>query len=685
VGIGFKNRKYEIDESEYFSAFVVSPANASNLQTLIDTHGSVRLESGDYSASGNITLSSGQSLYGYILPSILGGSITIEAGSTNVLIKSIDATDIIFEAGSEISYCYLANIKFTAIKTLSGRINNCTLFNFDRCTLEFDCGASGYVRNTPMIRITSQSSSNQTVFYGNDTEPSYGNSEIMRVFLTSGGDTAKYDNLQDHRIVSSDCESWNFNNTGTDGAIYARNIGDFIMSNIHGGNNTSYDTLPFLDIEADNLVLYNSIIEDNVSNPSYVRADTNFIHLYSRDHLPTIDTPTTGQHLQGMHEIENELLLDNTDRASALSGADETFVNTILDIEPYKEVGFDNLTYIKSPTGIDWKDYRTGQTDERAAIQTLIDNDDIAELEGRVYYIGGTLNISDGQGIIGQGISKTVIVGITDDFPLIEEIKDMSVSGGTSSYYFSNLTLQGGNAGMHFAHTGTNNFQINYSTFENISFRDQNYGIHLDQFYGFDNVSFNNVNFFNCTIGFYQQPDYTPAAGETDYIMYVDKVLFNECLFQDCDTGVSMLANRANNLNTWINCTFHKNVISLDLNANNHSSFVSCQFSNTTGGYVIDGRNNNMVSFYGCNFTGNSTDTTFNIKKVYLEDCTSSDTFDLLEVDNSSDEQQVLISNSILSNSLGDVNDGLVINSTTGVASNTTIITSQITKISNLP
>jgi len=680
MSFGFKNNKWSEIGLDYINAFVVDSSNASNLQTLIDTHQHVRLTDGDFSASGNITLSSGQSLCGYIIPTVLGGTITIEAGSSNVVIKSVDSSELIFESGPEISECFLSEIKFTKVKTLNGRINRCTFFNFDRCTLEFDCSVSGYVRNSPMIRITSQSSSVQTIFYGNSSEPSYGNSEIMRVFLTSTGDTAKYNNLQNHRIISSDCESWNFDNNGTDGAIYARGVGEFIMSNIHGGNNSPFDTLPFFDVEADTFILNNSIIEDNVLNTSFIQPNTDFIHLYSRDHVPVINDPTSGRDVRGMHELEGEFLLDGLNQTSEITGVDSTFLKTVLSVGSYLSHSYSKLIYSQNPVGINFRDFRTGKTDERSVIQNLIDNNDIAELEGRVYYIGDSILVSDGKGIIGKGNNKTVIVGLTDDFPLIEEIKDTTSGNSTSSYYFSNFTLQGGQAGMHFAHTGTNNWQINYSVFENISFRDHDYGIHLDQFYGFDNVSFVGVNFFDCTIGFYQQPDYTPSTGETDYIMYVDKVFFGNCLFQNCATGVSMKANRANNLNTWYNCIFSRNGINADLNANNHASFIHTRFTGSTGNYIIDGRNNNMVSFFDCRFDNNNCTKSFNIKKAYIDSCNSEDTFSLFENDGSADEHQLLVTNSELNNSIGDVNDGLSIYTTWN---NDSSLSKKLVKITN--
>jgi hypothetical protein len=58
----------------------------------------------------------------------------------------------------------------------------------------------------------------------------------------------------------------------------------------------------------------------------------------------------------------------------------------------------------------------------------------------------------------------------------------------------------------------------------------------------------------NCNIGFYQQP-LVPYV-DLDTSSYVDKTMFYQSQFINCNTAFSMIATRANNLNAWVDCKF---------------------------------------------------------------------------------------------------------------------------------
>jgi hypothetical protein len=85
-----------------------------------------------------------------------------------------------------------------------------------------------------------------------------------------------------------------------------------------------------------------------------------------------------------------------------------------------------------------------------------------------------------------------------------------------------------------------------------VVFRDQTYGMHLKQINGFDNCFIENIAFVNCNIGFYQQP-LVPYV-DLDTSSYVDKTMFYQSQFINCNTPFSMIATRANNLNAWVDC-----------------------------------------------------------------------------------------------------------------------------------
>src|SRR5690606_5109157 len=150
-----------------------------------------------------------------------------------------------------------------------------------------------------------------------------------------------------------------------------------------------------------------------------------------------------------------------------------------------------------------------------AFIQNLIDTNGIAELDEGIYYISQSLVITNDKGIIGKGTGKTAIVGITDDFPLIlaqDNVTSGNVEG--AGYPLAHLTLQGGSVGLLIDPIGKNlNYlQLTSVNWKYLVFRDQNIGIHLDQFYSMDNNFMDNMNFVNCGTAIFQDP-LTPNPG----------------------------------------------------------------------------------------------------------------------------------------------------------------------------
>src|SRR5690606_32940685 len=86
-------------EDEYYSAYLLTKANASSLQSALNTYGSVRLESGTYSGTGSITLTSGMKLYGHHFLTKINATINIAAGAENVHLESIEPNNIVFQTG----------------------------------------------------------------------------------------------------------------------------------------------------------------------------------------------------------------------------------------------------------------------------------------------------------------------------------------------------------------------------------------------------------------------------------------------------------------------------------------------------------------------------------------------------------------------------------------------------------
>jgi hypothetical protein len=80
------------------------------------------------------------------------------------------------------------------------------------------------------------------------------------------------------------------------------------------------------------------------------------------------------------------------------------------------------LETLPDPLGANWRTERVGKPDSTAYIQNLINTNGIAELPEGVFYISSTLllpidNAAIAKGIQGKGTGKTVICGLTDNFP----------------------------------------------------------------------------------------------------------------------------------------------------------------------------------------------------------------------------------------------------------------------------
>jgi hypothetical protein len=261
-----------------------------------------------------------------------------------------------------------------------------------------------------------------------------------------------------------------------------------------------------------------------------------------------------------------------------------------------------------------------GKPDSTAYIQNLINTNGIAELPEGVFYISSSLNIPFDKGIIGKGTGKTVICGLTDDFPLIITTSpDLNPFG---SIILSYITLQGGSDGLLVSNP---KMMMSYQSMKYVTFRNQANGIHLFKMYGLDNNFFEHISFINCTKGIFQDADpiYDPSLDGTTYM---DKTVFYKCQFINCDTSMSLYSIRASNLNMWVDCKFDGGNIAVGMNADK-DMFVNCDFSNFTGEHTLIANTINLLS---CKFYNNAnTKSTLNCPTSYIEDCNFLDNIDL--------------------------------------------------------
>jgi hypothetical protein len=603
----------QLEEIDYFKAYLLPLAKKATLQAALDTYGAVRLEKGDYSGV-DIVMRSNQKLYGH--PSLNKFSnITIASGSTGVVIEYLLPADktITLQAGGVISNCTLKSIKWATLKVTNATFENNSFINFGGPIL-IDCSQSGYFRNNKFIKHQSGGLSTVLTMKGNSVTPSYGNVHLHTNFLTPNGDTTELDNLKSATFVGIDAEGWNLNGTGTKAMFKASNMGNIKITDLGGGNSYSAVRTGAYDIDAANVSILNKKL---FTEFDVISARTNMTMISALGGYKRGSGTVTGFDLWGNLDNTNAIKYNGVEQSTAITNS--TIVSNVSSsILGTKNTPWARPTWetLPDPAGANWRSERAGKPDSTTYIQNLINNSGIAELPEGIFYISSTLKLplDRNHGIVGQGTGKTVIVGLKDDFPLI------SLTGGQDDYFtLAHLTLQGGSEGIY----SSQNYGTQHMSFvwiKYVVFRDQTNGIHLDKMMGFDNNFFDNISFVNCGKGFFQDP---LVGGDSDHSSFVDKTMFYRSQFINCSTAVSMLATRADNLNAWVNCKFSGGQTALNLAGNNYPLAANSDFTNYTGNHVIS---SGEISLYSANFYNNS-NTKSTIKSItsYIEGCNFSD------------------------------------------------------------
>ncbi|WP_348799925.1 hypothetical protein [Flavobacterium adhaerens] len=611
----------QLEEIDYFDkAYLLPITQKGTLQKALDEHKIVRLEKGDYSGV-SIVMKTGQKLYGH--PSLTKVSgITIAAGSSGVYLQDLFPQDqvIKFESGGVISNCTFKSIKWAIMQGTNIMLENCTFINFSG-RIQFDCSQSGYFRNNKIIKNQSGTWSNLLVMKGNSTTPSYGNVHLHTNFLTPHGDTTELSGLQSATFVGLDAEGWNLMGEGTKAMFSATNMGNVKITDFGGGSYDS-DPTPSYDIEANDVFFLNKFLR---TSKDVVSVNTNMFLMNGLGKYTRKSGTVTGFDLLGNLDQSNAISFNGVEQNGKMTNTND--INTIVKsvkgtkYTPWEKPNWETLP---DPLGANWKTVREEKIrlnqieDQTAYIQGLIDKNSIAELPEGIFYIKSTLKlpVDSKHGIVGQGTGKTVIVGMTDDFPLIS-----LVGGQDSNFIFANMTLQGGNTGIY----SSQDYGKHHMAFQNIKFvvfRNQKYGMHLKQMVGFDNNFLENLGFVDCTIGFFQDPLY-PWANDSDTSSFVDKTMFYKNQFINCGTAVSMRATRADNLDAWVDCKFDGNDLAFDISGQNYPIIANSDFTNHKGPNIM---RDAALGIYSCRFYNNkSTDAIIRGVGSIIEGCTFSD------------------------------------------------------------
>lgn len=658
----------QVEENEYFNAYLLPLAQKANLQAALNTHGAVRLEAGNYREGGlaRITLNSNMKLYGHSSYNEMP-EINIAGGATNVLVTSVKLWyGLNFLSGAAIKNCTISHVSGGDISATNASVENCTFIDIIGSNLNINNASSGYFRNNKIIKHWITSVSPQLFLKGNATTPSFGNTWAWLNLLTAHGDATDIDNFGNLNIIGLDAEAWNYKNIGTGKALlYMRNMGDVKLASLAGLGYATNAT-PVFDIQANNLMLLSKKLSTN-GGESTTSAKT-----FTIDSNSSPYSVTGGNYDIRGHFNNSSISYNGTNQTSPLTGTTATNITPSIiggQKQPWARPVF---TQIGNPTGLNWQDNRVGKTSSRAYIQNLIDKQGIANLPEGIFYIDAPLLINQNEGIVGSGTGKTAIVGLTDDFNLI------NVRGaGVSSFAINYLTLQGGSKGVHITSDGLDNwFQPNGINFKYVVFRNQaTYGIEVAQMYGMDNNMFEQIHFFNIPTAFKQTPDPSYGGFETNHMTYIDKTVFYNCQVINCGTGFSLRTARPDNLNAWINCNFEGNNVAINLSANNAPIIINCDFKNNKGTHIIEA--NPSIGLYSCNFSNNTATNIIKGETVNIEGCNFLDNIPLFET-----TVTAYIVNSTVTGSVKNMPKAILVNS--NIQSDSNLNYSLVNRVNNL-
>jgi hypothetical protein len=659
----------QLEEISYFDAYLLPYTERANLQTALNTYGSVKLEAGNYRVGGvaNVNLTSNMKLYGHSSYNEMP-PINITAGSTNVLVTSVKVWyGLNFLSGAAITNCKISKTNGGYILGTNSLIENCEFVDIIGSKITINNTSSGYFKNNKFIKHWITSDYPQLSLKGNNTTPSSGNTWAWLNLLTAHGDATDIDNFGNLNIIGLDAEAWNYNNLGTGKALlYMRNMSDVKVGSMAGLGYATNSTSVF-DIQANNLMLLDKEIS-TYGGSSTTTAKTIIIN--SNDEAYAV---TGGNYdVRGFFNDTN-LSYNGSSQTSLITGTPATNISaSILGTERLKWSKY-SFAAIANPTGANWSVNRIGQTSSRAYIQGLIDANGIANLPEGIFYIDSPLLINSGEGIVGAGTGKTAIVGLTDDFNLI------NVRGTTvSSFTLVHLTLQGGAKGVHITSDGLDVFfQPNGINFKYVVFRNQaTFGIEVAQMYGMDNNMFEQIHFFNIPTAFKQTPDPAWGGFETNHMTYIDKTVFYRCQVINCGIGFSLITGRADNLNAWIECNFNGNT-GTSIIAVNHNApvVINCEFKNNSGTRIIEATP--KLGLYSCNFSTNSSSNIIKGEEVIIEGCNFLDSAPLFET-----SLTAFIIDSTVIGSVNNINNGMFVNS--NIQSNAGVNYLLVKRVSNV-
>lgn len=655
------------------SAFYLPENEALHLQNALNTHNVVRLKpGGDYRRSLTIKLASNQALYGLVgtkLPQVI-----IPAGTTNAILSGVSPEKISFNLGTFRSNGVTKPIKgncFNRISNSAIEAKNTTLENnlftdLSNVAIAIDTSQKGYLKNNLFIRTMQHAAYPAITLIGDRAKQSAGNQFIWTNMLTPQGEGIIIKNQKDISFIGLDAESWNWNHKAVyPGMLNVFNT-DFLSVFMSNGGDNHNNTGQYFNLDAKNIFLQGMrigrtqntglILGEHAEN--LVSIDTLNIGL-TKNNLATQVIDIFSQGNANVTENNQDMLPEK------LSYSAKQAVTAVLQAEQsaYRNWNKPQFENIPNPAGDNWQLNRTNQPDSSDYIQSLIDQNGIAELDAGIYYISKPLNIKDGQGIIGAGANNTAIIATSSDIDLISGATHSNADTTITSFVLADITLQGGRNGInHSAQGSGQGADYNHMTLSHVTIRNMsNAGILIDNIYAWDNNYIDYIHFYRCKTGIKQRPDINYAGGDHIGITFLDKNVFYRSQFIENGVAIDWQAKRGNNLNAFINCLFKDNQQLMDVSNTDSAFFANSVFEMLPGKQI---KTNRVLGFVNSLFVMKDAKHIIFDGLTYCDHCTIDNTLSDSGVIASPDSKySFFINNTLLKPDAQPIDTGLILNS----------------------
>jgi hypothetical protein len=596
------DRGYPID------AYHVGVENKLLLQTALSSNLTIRLDANaDYSASGlpQLVISSGQRVYG--LPGTVVPPIVVTPGTTMSVLSRLKSASVTFPISSISTHDNLfLSINSRAIAV--GATLDKNLFVDWNGGLQLDASSTGRICNNRFIRTLAHGNYNPYLLLkGNAQNVSTNNVFLFYNFLTPPGNSTDLSGQQDLTMVGVDAEAWNNFGWGQHAVITtASDVGTLRFFVANGGDNSHLATDPaatgYFDIAAQKFLLFNDISTAPHNPKTHLQStvqsavmlsmypglnaprngflqDSNATFLYQAANPGSVQTPLSVASVQSLHDAMIGL-------ANMRTG--QSWEAPIYDPVP-------------DPGGPSWNQDLASKHDSTSYIQNLIDTNGVAFLPAGTYYISQPLRLKSTQGLIGAGMSETLIVASDPTIDMIIGDDHASQMYQKDQLLLSDLTLQGGKNGLHHDPNGSGSgAQYNFIFLSHVTFRNMsNAGIFIDRIVAWDNNLVDHVNFVNCGTGFLQLVDPSYVGGNSNGMMFMDKTVFYRNQFIGNGLAMNLPARRPNGLDMWVENLFQDNQNGVaNMTANLSGVMANSDFINNGGPSILrnDGNDFNLVS-----------------------------------------------------------------------------------------